>query len=122
MRQFVPVFVTIDTASLLWFCRAVPVYGKCSRYSSVSASYFSENDQNGSVPGFRLWDSRVACFPGENKNVESEITQEFADPKSPAEIKKLEDPQMLDRVANEATEQAGTTERLYGQSHDIFRS
>jgi hypothetical protein len=47
-------------------------------------------------------------------------TPEFVDSKSPAEIKKLEDQKMLDRVADEAAEQSGKTERLYDQSHDIF--
>jgi len=47
-------------------------------------------------------------------------TPEFVDSKRPAEIQKLEDQRMLGRVANEAAEQAGTTERLYDQIHDIF--
>jgi hypothetical protein len=45
---------------------------------------------------------------------------ESTDSNSPADIKKLEDQKMLDRVANEAAEQAGKTERLFDQSHDIF--
>jgi len=40
--------------------------------------------------------------------------------KTPAEIEKLKDQEMLDRVANEAAEQAGNTERRYDQGHDIF--
>ena len=47
-------------------------------------------------------------------------TPEFADSKSPAEIQKLEDQKMLDRVADEAAEKAGNTERRYDQGHDIF--
>jgi hypothetical protein len=45
---------------------------------------------------------------------------EFVDSKSPAEIQKLEDQKMLDRVANEAAEQPGKTERRYDEGHDIF--
>lgn len=45
---------------------------------------------------------------------------ESPDSNSPAEIKKMEDQKMLDRVAKEAAEQAGKTERLFDQSHDIF--
>jgi hypothetical protein len=44
----------------------------------------------------------------------------FVDSKSPAEIQKLKDQKMLDKVANEAAEQAGNTERRYDQDHDIF--
>ncbi len=40
--------------------------------------------------------------------------------KTPAEIEKLENQEMLDRVANEAAEQAGNTERRCDQDHDIF--
>jgi len=40
--------------------------------------------------------------------------------KTAAEIKKLEDQKILDRIANEAAEQAGNTERRYDQGHDIF--
>jgi hypothetical protein len=47
-------------------------------------------------------------------------TPEFVDSKNPAEIQKLEDQKMLDRVANEAAEQSGNTERRYDQDHDIF--
>jgi hypothetical protein len=47
-------------------------------------------------------------------------TPEFVDSKGPAEIQKQEDQTMLDRVANEAAEQAGNTERRYDQDHDIF--
>jgi hypothetical protein len=47
-------------------------------------------------------------------------TPEFVDSKSPAEIQKLEDQKMLDRVANEVAEKAGNTERRYDQDHDIF--
>jgi hypothetical protein len=47
-------------------------------------------------------------------------TPEFVDSKRPAEIQKLEDQEMLGRVANEAAEQAGTNELLYDQNHDIF--
>jgi hypothetical protein len=47
-------------------------------------------------------------------------TPEFVDSKRPAEIQKLEDQIMSGRVGNEAAEQAGTTERLYDQIHDIF--
>jgi hypothetical protein len=45
---------------------------------------------------------------------------EFVDSKRPAEIQKPEDQNMLGRVANEMAEQAGTTERLHDQSHDIL--
>jgi hypothetical protein len=47
-------------------------------------------------------------------------TTESVDSKSPAEIQKLEDQKTLDRVANEAAEQAGKTEQRYDQGHDIF--
>jgi hypothetical protein len=40
--------------------------------------------------------------------------------KTLAEIEKLKEQQMLDRVANEAAERAGNTERRYDQDHDIF--
>jgi hypothetical protein len=40
--------------------------------------------------------------------------------KTPAEIKKLKDQKILNRVANEAAEQAGDTVRRYDQGHDIF--
>jgi hypothetical protein len=40
--------------------------------------------------------------------------------KGSSEIQKLEDQKTLDRIANEAAKQAGATERLYDQSHDIF--
>jgi hypothetical protein len=39
--------------------------------------------------------------------------------KTPAEIK-LEDEKILQRVADEAAEQAGDTVRRYDQGHDIF--
>jgi hypothetical protein len=47
-------------------------------------------------------------------------TPEFVDSKNPTEIQKLEDQTMLDQVANEAAERAGTTEWLCDQIHDIF--
>jgi hypothetical protein len=41
-------------------------------------------------------------------------------PEIPAEIEKLEEQEKLDRVANEAAEQAGKTEQRYDRAHDIF--
>jgi hypothetical protein len=38
----------------------------------------------------------------------------------PTEFEKLEDQKKLDRVANDAAEQAGKTEQSYDQDHDIF--
>jgi|GEM_PF-2813926 len=40
--------------------------------------------------------------------------------KTPTETEKLEDQQKLDRVANDAAEQAVKTEQRYDQGHDIF--
>jgi hypothetical protein len=38
----------------------------------------------------------------------------------PSEAEKLEDQKKLDRVAEEAAEQAGKTEQRYDQQNDIF--
>lgn len=38
----------------------------------------------------------------------------------PTEAEKLEDQKKLERVADEAAEQAGKTERHYDQQNDIF--
>jgi len=40
--------------------------------------------------------------------------------KTPTELMKLEDQASLDRVANEAAEQARKREQRYDQGHDIF--
>jgi hypothetical protein len=41
-------------------------------------------------------------------------------PEIPAESEKLDEQEKLDRVANEAAEQAGKTEQRYDRAHDIF--
>jgi hypothetical protein len=108
-------------ASLRGFCRATPVCGGAPASHYYLRLAFLKNGQNGSVPGLRFWDSRVEDFQRELARMSNEKnTPEFVNSKSPAEIQKLEDQKMLNRVANEAAEQGGTTERLYDQSHDIF--
>ena len=47
-------------------------------------------------------------------------TPESPDSQGPAEIEKLEDQKMLDRVANKTAEQAGETEQRYDHDHSIF--
>jgi hypothetical protein len=47
-------------------------------------------------------------------------TQNVTTPKTSAEIAKLEEQKKMERVANEAAEQAGKTETRYDQDHDLF--
>jgi hypothetical protein len=41
-------------------------------------------------------------------------------PKIPEEFETLEEQRKAERVANEAAEQAGETERQYDRDHDLF--
>ena len=53
-------------------------------------------------------------------NIQASCTDDSKAVKTPAEIEKLEDQKLADRVANDAAKQAGKTEQRYDQDHDIF--
>lgn len=47
-------------------------------------------------------------------------TQNATTPETPTEFEKLQEREKMERVANEAAEQAGKTENRYDQDHGIF--
>jgi len=57
---------------------------------------------------------------GDCKMPNQNDTPESPDSQGPAEIEKLEDQKMLDRVANKTAEQAGETKQRYDHDHSIF--
>jgi hypothetical protein len=79
-----------------------------------------ECDQNGSALELRLLDSSVVNHKEITTMSNQPNRPKLVISKTPTETEKLEDQQKLDRVANDAAEQAVKTEQRYDQGHDIF--
>jgi hypothetical protein len=93
-----------------------------SPHARLSSYWFSEDGQYRSASHPGLWHSEaVVLFLGG-----ATVTKQIEKPSptnastTPSEVEKLEDQSRMNRVAEDAANQAGKTEQRYDQEHNLF--